>query len=195
MTARHCLQAIWKVGVAGMQQQQLVVNGLAGRFGECSAEKNCTLIHYDIIRGLKQLYAAVQDEQVKMKTLELQVANEPGSTTWYELYTPNAKQARDFYIAFLGATADPMPSGLEYYVLRHAEEDLGGITQIDPAWGAMPAQWVNYFTVANADETVATVIEHGGKQMGSIDDSPFGRIAALMDPFGATFKVLQPPGG
>lgn len=71
VTARHCLQAIWKVGAAGMQQRQLVVDGLAGRFGECFAEKNCTLIRYDIIQGLKQLYETVQDEQVKMKALEL----------------------------------------------------------------------------------------------------------------------------
>lgn len=71
VTARHCLQAIWKVGAAGMQQRQLVIDGLAGRFDECLAEKNCTLIRYDIIQGFKQLYETVQDQQVKMKALEL----------------------------------------------------------------------------------------------------------------------------
>jgi predicted enzyme related to lactoylglutathione lyase len=54
---------------------------------------------------------------------------------------------------------------------------------------------VNYFAVANADETVATVLKHGGQVMGNIDDSPFGRIAALMDPSGAIFKIVQPPVG
>ncbi len=34
VTARHCLQNLWKVGVAGKQQQALVVNGLAARFYE-----------------------------------------------------------------------------------------------------------------------------------------------------------------
>jgi len=124
-----------------------------------------------------------------------QVSEEPGSVAWHELYTPNAKEARDFYAALLGATADAMPGGMEYYVLKHGEKMLAGIMQIDPSWGAMSAQWVNYFAVANADETVATVIKHGGKQMGSIDDSPFGRLAALMDPSGATFKIVQPPVG
>ncbi|MCE7981322.1 MAG: VOC family protein [Caldilinea sp. CFX5] len=122
-----------------------------------------------------------------------QVTNEPGSTAWHELYTPDAKGARDFYAALLGATADPMPGGLEYYVLKHGADMLAGIMQIDPVWGKMAAQWVNYFAVANADETAATVAAHGGKVMGPIDDSPFGRIAALMDPFGAIFKVVQPP--
>ncbi len=121
-----------------------------------------------------------------------QITDEPGATTWHELYASNAKQARDFYKALLGASADPMPGGLEYYVLKHGETMLGGIMQIDPSWGPFPSQWVTYFTVANADETAATVSGLGGRVMG-IDDSPFGRIAALADPQGATFKALQPP--
>lgn len=71
VTARHCLQAIWKVGTAGKQQQQILVDGLAGRFKECIAEKNCTLIRYDIIQGLRNLYDEVKDERVKEKALEL----------------------------------------------------------------------------------------------------------------------------
>ncbi len=124
-----------------------------------------------------------------------QVTDEPGSMTWYELYSPNAKQARDFYTALLGATADPMPGGLEYYVLKHGEKMLGGIMQIDPSWGEFHPRWAIYFSVSNADETVATVVKHGGKVLGPIDDSPFGRLAALMDPHGATFKIVQPPAG
>lgn len=122
-----------------------------------------------------------------------EMTDEPGSTTWYELYAPDAKQALAFYTTLLQATSAPMPGGLEYYSLKHGEKDLGDIMQIDPAWGKMPAQWVTYFAVANADATVAAVVANGGKVMGPIDDSPFGRIAALMDPFGAIFKVVQPP--
>jgi hypothetical protein len=71
VTARHCLQALWKVGLVGTDQQQLVVNGLAGRFSDCIAEKNCTLIRYDIIQGLKQLYDAVKDEAIRERALAL----------------------------------------------------------------------------------------------------------------------------
>lgn len=120
-----------------------------------------------------------------------QVTDEPGATTWYELYTPNAKQARDFYTTLLGASADAMPGDLEYYVLKHGDQMLGGIMQIDPAWGAMPAQWVTYFAVADADEAAAIIQAHGGTIMGSIDNSPFGRIAAARDPGGANFKIIQ----
>jgi predicted enzyme related to lactoylglutathione lyase len=122
-----------------------------------------------------------------------QVAEEPGSVAWFELYSPNAKQARDFYTAVLGATADPMPGGMEYYVLKHGDTMQAGIMQIDPSWGDFQAQWITYFAVANVDETAATVAKLGGKVMGNIEDSPFGRIAALMDPSGAAFKVVEPP--
>jgi uncharacterized protein len=124
-----------------------------------------------------------------------QVTEEPGSAAWYELYASNAKQARDFYTALLGATAEPMPGGMEYYVLKHGEEQLCGIMQIDPSWGDFHPQWITYFSVADVDETVAVVKEHGGKVMGPIDESPFGRIAALADPSGAFFKVVEPPKG
>jgi hypothetical protein len=39
VTARHCLQSLWKVGVARKELQKIVVDGLAGRFKECAAEK------------------------------------------------------------------------------------------------------------------------------------------------------------
>jgi predicted enzyme related to lactoylglutathione lyase len=122
-----------------------------------------------------------------------QVTEEPGSAAWYELYSSNAQQARDFYTALLHASADPMPGGMEYYVLKHGAQELCGIMQIDPAWGDFHPQWITYFAVENADETVARVTEHGGKILGNIDDSPFGRIAAVMDPSGATFKIVEPP--
>jgi hypothetical protein len=71
VTARHCLQAIWKVGLAGEQQEQLVVEGLETRFKECIPEKNCTLIRYDIIQDLKNLYDETKDETIREKALEL----------------------------------------------------------------------------------------------------------------------------
>jgi hypothetical protein len=71
VTARHCLQAIWKVGLAGAAQQQLVVEGLERRFRDCSTEKNGTLIRYDILQGLRHLYDATKDETIRAKALEL----------------------------------------------------------------------------------------------------------------------------
>jgi len=71
VTARHCLQSIWKVGLGGKNAQQLVVKGLGKRFHDCAAEKNCTLMRYDIIVGLHNLYAATTSSGIQEKALEL----------------------------------------------------------------------------------------------------------------------------
>lgn len=71
VTARHCLQAMWKIGVVGPEQRQLLVDGLESRFLECRQEKNGTLTRADILQSLRQVYAAVGDETVKAKALAL----------------------------------------------------------------------------------------------------------------------------
>jgi hypothetical protein len=71
VTARHCLQSIWKVGASGKEMQKTVVEAFAERFRDCAAEKNCTLIRYDILVGLKNLYDQVKDENIKETALEL----------------------------------------------------------------------------------------------------------------------------
>ena len=71
VTARHCLQALWKVGVAGETQRARLVRGLELRFNECAAEKNCTLIRYDILQSLRNVYDQVYDETIRGKALEL----------------------------------------------------------------------------------------------------------------------------
>jgi hypothetical protein len=71
VTARHCMQNIWKVGLGGKNAQQLVVKGLEKRFHECVKEKNCTLIRYDINVALRNLYDATTSSEIKEKALEL----------------------------------------------------------------------------------------------------------------------------
>ena len=69
VTARHCLQNLWKIGAAGKEQQTLLLDGLERRYNECITEKNCTLIRYDIIVDLRNLYDVVKDEAIKDKAL------------------------------------------------------------------------------------------------------------------------------
>jgi hypothetical protein len=122
-----------------------------------------------------------------------QLINEHGGPAWFELYTPDAKKARDFYTALLGMTSDPMPGGLEYYILKRGSDMHAGVMQIDPAWGNLPPFWSIYFAVDDTDKAVETTLKHGGKLQGNIDDTPFGRMAAVVDPHGANFKVIKPP--
>ena len=71
VTARHCLQSLWKVGVAGPSQRQLLLVGLEQRFRESSNEKNVTLVRFDISQSLRRLYDETKDENIKTKALEL----------------------------------------------------------------------------------------------------------------------------
>ena len=69
VTARHCMQSLWKVGAAGEKQRAKLVQGLEVRFKECIKEKNGTLIRYDILQCLRNVYDATRDEKVKTKAL------------------------------------------------------------------------------------------------------------------------------
>lgn len=71
VTARHTLQALWKIGLAGPEHRQRVVAALAARFADCATEKNGTLIRYDIAVALKKLYDAAPDESVRSAALAL----------------------------------------------------------------------------------------------------------------------------
>lgn len=71
VTARHCMQSLWKVGVAGPEQRQVFLDGLAGRFAECITEKNCTLIRYDILQSLRNVYDVTRAGEIREKALAL----------------------------------------------------------------------------------------------------------------------------
>ena len=71
VTARHSLQAIWRVGLAGEEQKDLVMNHIVDRFRNGSEEKNYTLIRFDMIQGLRHLYDELKDESIKQTALDL----------------------------------------------------------------------------------------------------------------------------
>jgi hypothetical protein len=71
VTARHCLQSLWKVGCVGKEHQEILVSELERHFSECVTHKNCTLIRYDIIECLRKLYTAVNDPDIKSRAMAL----------------------------------------------------------------------------------------------------------------------------
>lgn len=94
VTARHCMQALWKVGAAGTKQRKLLVGTLENRFHECITHKNCTLIRYDIMESLRKLYDAVHDESITATALQL-IEKETDlkyRKKYATLWRPSAKQ-------------------------------------------------------------------------------------------------------
>lgn len=64
VTARHTLQAVWRIGLAGKKQRDVVIARLTKRFEEAVDEKPGRLIRHDIAVSLRQLYDATNDRAV-----------------------------------------------------------------------------------------------------------------------------------
>jgi len=71
VTARHCMQALWNVGMVNKKYQALYMDGLSRRFAECITEKNGKLIRYDILVSMRNVYNQVKDEAIRKKALAL----------------------------------------------------------------------------------------------------------------------------
>ncbi|WP_042221849.1 hypothetical protein [Oceanobacillus manasiensis] len=70
VTARHSLQSIWKVGIAGTPQKEMVMEYLVDRF-KGTGEKNYTLIRNDILQNMRNLYDHYNEESIKQTALDL----------------------------------------------------------------------------------------------------------------------------
>lgn len=71
VTARHCMQSLWKIGVVSKVHQDRLVAGLEGRYNECITEKNGSLIRSDILESLRHVYDVVKDESIRTRALAL----------------------------------------------------------------------------------------------------------------------------
>jgi hypothetical protein len=75
VTARHCLQALWKVGAAGPAQRAAYRDAVVARFADCRGEKNWSLIRYDILQSLRNVHDASGDGSLRV-TAEGLIAGE-----------------------------------------------------------------------------------------------------------------------
>lgn len=122
------------------------------------------------------------------------IANEPGGLAWEDLRSPDPDAARAFYEAVFGFTFQPLEGAGDDYATFHLPGDeapLGGMGGMMGAPGA-PPHWVVYFAVDDADASVAATEGGGGTVAAPAFDTPYGRMAGLIDPAGALFWVTQP---
>jgi predicted enzyme related to lactoylglutathione lyase len=133
------------------------------------------------------------------QTKGVDVAGEPGSLCWVELYTPDEAAAAAFYRATLGleTSAVSFPGGTYTCVNpAGAGEDamFGGVVPLadDPTEAESGAYWLPYFEVTDVDAVVAQAQELGGTvRLPAADVEGVGRIARLADPYGARFAVIR----
>ncbi|MFJ4962350.1 VOC family protein [Streptomyces sp. NPDC088729] len=117
----------------------------------------------------------------------------PGGFCWGEVFTRDPDRAD----AFFAAVFPYKVSRFDDPSMDYAMFDLGG----PPVLGRMtmgedfppevPAYLNVYFAVPDCDAAVAKATARGGVLRYGPVDSPFGRMAAISDPQGASFSVID----
>ncbi|HYA18692.1 MAG TPA: VOC family protein [Bryobacteraceae bacterium] len=118
------------------------------------------------------------------------IVGEPGAFCWAELATRDPSGAVRFYEQLFGWKTGPVDGfPPDYPVIRREERNIGGVR----CETALPPHWLLFFVTADIDTAVASAKQYGGTiHVGPI---PMGvsRYAALADPQGAVFSLVQPP--
>ena len=119
---------------------------------------------------------------------------DPGSPVWFELMTHEFDAASAFYTAVFDANLVPMSEPMTDDDFRYSTNGPGESASwgLGDATGVMPkeaAGWRVYFGVESSEAALAKVTQLGGTILDGPVDSPFGRIATIADPFGATFQI------
>ena len=120
-----------------------------------------------------------------------------GDWYWDELWTHDAKKAVAFYEKVFGYTHEEMKvpgQQTPYLILNAGGKGRGGVFQATDK--SVPTQWVPYVGVADCDATVAKAAQLGATVcMSAMDIANVGRVAAVVDPQGATIAFIQPAPG
>jgi len=121
-----------------------------------------------------------------------EVVNEHGALMWTELMTPDVAAAADFYGQVLGWTTESvdMGDGSTYTLFVNGGEQIAGA--MAPPMEDIPTRWEIYFAVDDCDGCVEQAQGLGASVLNPPMDSPPGRMAALADPSGVPFSIIQP---
>ncbi|MGX6601559.1 VOC family protein [Micromonosporaceae bacterium Da 78-11] len=119
-------------------------------------------------------------------------ASTPGSPSWVDLGTADLDDARRFYTGLFGWTAET--SGDEYGGYTTFLLNGLAVAGAGPLYGeGQPTAWSTYVATDDADLVAARVEAAGGKVLvAPFDVMDQGRMAAFLDPAGASFSVWQP---
>jgi len=125
------------------------------------------------------------------------LVNEPVSLTWNEIQTPDIATDKAFYSSVFGWDAGrPQFEGAPdtYTVWQLDGHNVCGMMEMVEGMfpPGTPPHWSVCFAVADADATIAKAREHGGIVAVEPVDMPIGRFAAIVDPQGAAFTIMQP---
>jgi len=116
----------------------------------------------------------------------------PGTPSWVDLGSPDVDASIRFYGSLFGWSAsEPVEGGGGY---RFFEQDGKMVAGLGPLMmEGQPPAWLNYVSIADADETVGTARDAGAViHVEPMDVLDVGRMAILADPTGAALGLWQP---
>lgn len=121
---------------------------------------------------------------------------EIGSIGWIDLTVENGEEVRDFYREVVGWEPEAVDMG-DYSDFNMKAPDSGkpmaGVCHARGGNAGLPANWLIYITVADADVAAARCVELGGKVIaGPKDMAGYGRYCVVEDPAGAVSALFAP---
>jgi uncharacterized protein len=122
--------------------------------------------------------------------------NEPGTLTWNDLATNDTEAASKFYSGLFDWSIDELVTGggPRYWSISHegsAGGRNGGMRELSREEEGVPPNWAAYFAVESVDDTLAKAQQLGGSTVFGPMEVPTGKFAAIHDPQGAVFSVVE----
>ncbi|WP_150308344.1 VOC family protein [Planctomonas psychrotolerans] len=120
------------------------------------------------------------------------VVSEHGAPNWHELHTRDYAKAVDFYTSVFGWETEVVGDSDEFRYTQQVQNGapFAGIMDASAFLPAgAPAQWHVYFGSSDVDASIALVESLGGSVLEPAEDTPYGRLATVADPTGASFKL------
>lgn len=118
---------------------------------------------------------------------------EPGAYTWAEVFTREPEKTDAFFPAVFGYRAKQMQDdAVDFRVFDLGDNSVLGRMRMTDDFPPEVPPYINvYFRVPDCDEAVSRATKLGGTLQFGPMDTPFGRFAALTDPQGANFSVID----
>lgn len=121
------------------------------------------------------------------------VIDEPHAPRWFELHARDYDRAEGFYSeVFSWVTREVSGLGNTHYTTASiGEQRVAAVMDSAEELPEGLSYWLVYFGVENVDASLDVVRAHGGSVLAPARDTPFGRLATVADPSGATFGIAQ----
>jgi predicted enzyme related to lactoylglutathione lyase len=125
-----------------------------------------------------------------------EVENEANAPVWWELHTAKYADEVAFYQAAFEWQTEVMGDTDEfrYTQYRVGDAEYAGIMDGSSYLpDDVPAVWEIYIGTHDVDGTIEKALALGGSVVDEAEDTPYGRLAKIKDPTGATIKLAGIP--